>query len=118
MAALGRNHPAASAGLLFDSLGVATAWVRVMGVLASLFGAYYLGAAHGEVTGSGLRSMYWATVLGRLWLCAAFCGIAASGALPARSARGLVFLGVLNLGGAASMAHQLVGGGNRGSQAA
>jgi hypothetical protein len=71
----------------------------VGGVLASLFGVYYIGAAHGDVTNRGLLSFYEATILGRFWLAAVFCLLVALG----KSQWQLLILAGANLLGAASM---------------
>lgn len=78
---------------------VAPSWIRVGGVLASLFGFYYLGAAHGEVTNRGLLSFYEATISGRIWLAAVFCLLVAL----RKSQWQLLVLAAANLMGAASM---------------
>ena len=44
-------------------------------MLCVLFGSYYLGAAHGEITQHQMRSFYQSTVLGRFFLSAAFVGM-------------------------------------------
>lgn len=48
------------------------------GVLASLFGAYYLGAALDDAAGREPRHLYTTTIAGRLLLSAAFCWLVAS----------------------------------------
>ena len=58
------------------------------------------GAAHGQLTGRGVRSFYASTIIGRLFLAAVFAAIVAAGELqPA-----LLVLAAVNLLGAASMA--------------
>lgn len=52
-------------------------WVRVGGVLAALYGAYYVGAALDDAEGRHPRRFYAATVAGRLALSAAFVGLVA-----------------------------------------
>ena len=78
---------------------VAPGWIRVGGVLASLFGFYYLGAAHGEVTNRGLRSFYESTVWGRVWLASVFCLLVAL----KKQQWQLLILAAANLVGAVSM---------------
>ena len=74
-------------------------FVRVGGTLALLFGFYYLGAAHGEATGQGLRSFYRSTILGRLVLAASF----AFTVLRKEVEPPLLLLALANLVGAGSM---------------
>jgi len=74
-------------------------FIRVGGTLALLFGAYYLGAAHGEATGRGLVSFYVATIIGRLVLAAAFAVFVARREVEAP----LLLLAGANLIGAGSM---------------
>ena len=69
------------------------------GTLAALFGFYYLGAAHGEVTGTGLRGFYASTVIGRLVLSAIFLILR----YRQEVGNGLVILAALNAAGALSM---------------
>lgn len=45
--------------------------------MASLFGFYYIGAAHGDLTGKGVESFYRSTVYGRLFLGVAFSALVA-----------------------------------------
>ena len=78
---------------------VAPVWIRIGGVLAILFGFYYIGAAHGEVTRRGLRSFYEATVWGRAFLCVAFLALVAM----RKSQWQLTILALVNLLGAVSM---------------
>lgn len=68
-------------------------------MLASLFGFYYLGAAHGEVTNRGLLSFYESTIIGRAWLALVFCLLVAL----KKSQWQLLILAAANLAGAASM---------------
>lgn len=71
---------------------VALGWVRVGGVLASLFGAYYVGAALDDAAGRQPLYFYRATVVGRLLLSAAFTYLVASGQCEA----GLLALAAAN----------------------
>lgn len=57
---------------------VAAGWVRVGGVLASLYGWYYIGAALDDVAGRHPRHFYASTIAGRLLLSAAFAGLVAA----------------------------------------
>jgi len=61
------------------------------------------GAAHGHITGSGVRSFYASTIIGRLSLAAAFAAIVAVGELQT----GLLVLAAVNMLGAATMAAAL-----------
>ena len=74
-------------------------FIRVGGTLALLFGAYYLGAAHGEISGKGLGSFYLSTVVGRLVLAACFAVFVARGEVEPP----LLLLALANLIGAGSM---------------
>ncbi len=74
-------------------------FVRVGGTLALLFGFYYLGAAHGEASGQGLRSFYWSTILGRLVLAASFAFLV----LKKEVEPALLLLAFANLVGAGGM---------------
>ena len=58
---------------------VALGWVRVGGMLATLFGFYYMGAAMDDAAGQHPRHFYAATIAGRLLLSAAFAGLVAAG---------------------------------------
>ena len=78
---------------------MAPVWIRIGGVLASLFGFYYVGAAHGDITHKGLESFYRSTVYGRLFLVIAFVVLVAL----KKSQWQLLILAGLNLLGAASM---------------
>ena len=70
------------------------------GVLAAVFGVYYLGAAVGEVGGRGSGAGFYAsTVVGRAGLAAAFGALVAWGAAP----RGLLLLAAANAAGAGAM---------------
>ena len=64
-----------------------------------LFGFYYTGAAHGEVTRRGIKSFYEATVYGRLFLFVSFMILVA----VKKSQWQLSILAVVNLLGAGSM---------------
>lgn len=56
---------------------VAAGWVRVGGVLAALFGSYYVGAALDDAAGRAPRYFYRSTIAGRLLLSAAFAALVA-----------------------------------------
>lgn len=79
--------------------GVDRGWLRVGGTVAALFGAYYLGAAFGERSGSGLRGFYVSTVVGRLLLSLAFVSLC----LSQQIGRGLLVIAAINAAGAFSM---------------
>jgi hypothetical protein len=75
-------------------------------MLASLFGFYYLGAAHGDWAAGGgtvavqaLRGFYLATIAGRIVLFAVFAAIVVAG----EAGIGLLLPAVANLVGACSM---------------
>ncbi|KAI3430430.1 hypothetical protein D9Q98_005025 [Chlorella vulgaris] len=70
--------PGATFGVLFDSRLVTEGWVRVGGVLATLFGWYYVGAALDDAAGRTPRCFYSATTSGRLFLSVAFAGLVAA----------------------------------------
>lgn len=78
---------------------MAPVWIRVGGVLASLFGFYYIGAAHGDFTGRGLESFYRSTVYGRAFLGIAFTALVLTG----KSQWQLLILAGVNVLGALSM---------------
>lgn len=71
---------------------MALGWVRVGGVLASLFGAYYVGAALDDAAGRPPLYFYKATVVGRLLLSASFAYLVATGQCEA----GLLALAAMN----------------------
>ena len=65
---------------------VTAGWIRVGGILAALFGFYYLGVGwpdrhelqhHSPI--SPAVGFYISTILGRAFLCAAFCVLVLSG---------------------------------------
>lgn len=85
-------------GLLFDTRLIHQAWIRVLGVLAAVFGIYWLSCSAGEATGHGLPAFYVGTVIGRLLLAAAFAS------LSRQLGPGLLLLGLLNAAGALSTA--------------
>ena len=98
-------EPARVFGLLFSIEAITDAWIRVFGVLCVAFGTYYLGAAAGEVRGmEGARGFYLSTVVGRLFIFAAFMGMVATGAHPEPT---LLVLGLVNFVGALVMLHAL-----------
>lgn len=97
--------PARVFGLLFSIEAITDAWIRVFGVLCVAFGTYYLGAAAGEARGmEGARGFYLSTVVGRLFVFAAFMGMVATGAHPEPT---LLVLGLVNFMGALVMLHAL-----------
>ena len=57
---------------------VAVGWVRVGGILASLFGFYYVGAALDDAAGRQPLYFYHTTIIGRLVLSAAFAYLVAT----------------------------------------
>ncbi len=65
---------------------VTAGWIRVGGILAALFGFYYLGVGwaerqemHNHSSISPAVGFYVSTILGRAFLCAAFCVLVLSG---------------------------------------
>ena len=78
---------------------MAPVWIRIGGILAMLFGFYYAGAAHGEITRRGVKSFYEATIWGRLFLFVSFMILVAI----KKSQWQLSILAFINLIGAASM---------------
>ena len=68
-----------------------------------LFGFYYFGAAHGDITGRGLDSFYISTIIGRAFLCLAFTALVLLG----KAQWQLMLLAALNFFGAASMQRAL-----------
>lgn len=70
--------PGHAFGALFDASLVSEGWVRVGGVLAALFGAYYLGAALDDAAGRFPQYFYVSTIAGRLLLSTAFAGLVAA----------------------------------------
>lgn len=74
--------PVTTFGLLFDASTVPQGWVRVGGVLMTLFGSYYLGAALDDAEGRYPRHFYATTILGRLALSAAFAVLVATQQCP------------------------------------
>ncbi|GAQ82280.1 protein with septum formation inhibitor MinC domain [Klebsormidium nitens] len=86
-------------GLLFNVKSISPGWIRVGGVLAMVFGAYYLGTPLLAQQGLGAEAFYWSTVVGRVFLFTAFCLLVAL-----RLAQpGLLVLGAVNLAGAFAM---------------
>eukprot|EP00884_Botryococcus_braunii_P020561 jgi/Botrbrau1/7189/Bobra.0300s0019.1 len=92
--------------IFFNPEGASKGWIRVGGMLASLFGFYYLGAAHGDWASGGgaaavraLEGFYLATVVGRVTLFVVFVAIVAAKEVGV----GLLLPAVANLLGAASM---------------
>lgn len=76
-------------------------WVQVGGVLSSLFGAYYLGAAWDDIEGRCPLRFYQFTIFGRLLLTAAFMWLVAAKQMPPL----LLLLAAINVWSAWSM-HQ------------
>lgn len=75
-------------------------WIRVGGVLASLYGFYYLGAGYADKQHQqASQGFYRATVWGRLFLFAAFAVIVWRGEVE----RTLLIPAVVNLVGALTM---------------
>ncbi|DBA85210.1 TPA: hypothetical protein ACH3X2_005916 [Trebouxia sp. C0005] len=65
--------PLLTFGLLFDPRLLPVGWIRVGGVLASLYGFYYLGTGYVDrQSHQASQGFYQATVWGRLFLFAAF----------------------------------------------
>lgn len=82
---------------------VTKGWIRVGGILAALFGIYYLGASYGDNRGWGVDGFYWATVIGRVLLFVGFSFIVFAGELPTT----LMIPALVNLWGALNMAKGL-----------
>ncbi|GBG83044.1 hypothetical protein CBR_g36662 [Chara braunii] len=83
-------------GLLFTPADVSEGWIRVLGILAVVFGMYYAGAAIGDAAGQGARGFYASTVVGRQMLCWGFCVLVIFKAVQP----GLLLLAGVNLLGA------------------
>lgn len=81
-----------------------TGWIQVGGILASLFGFYYLGAAWDDCEGRKPIRFYQATVLGRLFLCIGFCSLVALQKMNSW----LLVLAAINLISAASLWRSMV----------
>ncbi len=83
---------------------VARGWIQVGGILAILFGIYYLGAGIGDCLDTGTKGFYVSTILGRIVLSLAFAWLAGAKAVP----QGILVLAAVNLVGAAGMARALI----------
>ena len=102
--------PATTFSILFDAADVASAWIRVFGVLCVTFGAYYVGTPLYELRGFGAESFYRSTVLGRAFVFVSLCALAA---FERRARIGLVALGVVNALSASVMHRALERGRDR-----
>lgn len=92
--------PLLTFGLLFNPRLIPIGWIRVGGVLASLYGFYYLGAGYADKQHQqASQGFYRATVWGRLFLFAAFAVIVWRGEVE----RTLLIPAVVNLVGALTM---------------
>ena len=78
---------------------VAPGWIRVGGVLATLFGSYYFGAALDDADGRYPLFLYASTLAGRLLLSAAFAWLVASGQCEAP----LLWLAAANVASGAAL---------------
>lgn len=85
--------PEATFSIVFSAAEITSAWIRVFGVLCVTFGAYYIGTPLYELRGCGVESFYRSTVLGRVFVFAALCALAA---FERRARIGLIALGVIN----------------------
>lgn len=83
---------------------VARGWIQVGGILAVLYGIYYLGAGIGDCCEMGAQGFYMSTILGRLVLSLSFAWLAGAQAVP----QGILILAAVNLVGAASMVRALL----------
>eukprot|EP00669_Euglena_mutabilis_P004368 TRINITY_DN15700_c0_g1_i1.p1 TRINITY_DN15700_c0_g1~~TRINITY_DN15700_c0_g1_i1.p1 ORF type:complete len:322 (+),score=4.12 TRINITY_DN15700_c0_g1_i1:56-967(+) len=92
--------PSTTFGIMFASGTLSNVWIRVLGALASLFGAYYIGTTWGDVRGLGARGFYWATVWGRFCLAALLSSLAW---VTPTGRLGLLGLAAMNAIGAAFM---------------
>lgn len=73
-------------------------------MLSCLFGAYYIGAAYGERSHTGLGGFYLSTVAGRVLLAAGFAVLVIRGEVPS----GLLVLAGINLLSAWGMARAVL----------
>jgi len=92
--------PFTTFGIMFAPGTLSNVWIRVLGALASLFGAYYIGTAWGDGRGLGARGFYWATVWGRFCLAALLSSLAW---VTPTGRLGLLGLAAMNAIGAAFM---------------
>ena len=83
---------------------VARGWIQVGGILAVLYGIYYLGAGIGDCCEIGTKGFYMSTVLGRLVLSLSFAWLAGAQAVP----QGILILAAVNLVGAVGMVRALL----------
>ena len=102
--------PAATFSILFNVADITSAWIRVFGVLCVTFGAYYVGTPLYELRGFGAESFYRSTVLGRAFVFASLCVLAA---FERRARVGLIALGVINALSASVMHRALERGRDR-----
>ena len=102
--------PAATFSILFNAADITSAWIRVFGVLCVTFGAYYVGTPLYELRGFGAESFYRSTVLGRAFVFALLCVLAA---FERRARVGLIALGVINALSASVMHRALERGRDR-----
>ncbi|CAM6094315.1 unnamed protein product [Calypogeia fissa] len=99
------GFPKALFGTLFDLEGVQLGWVRVVAVLAVVFGVYYIGTAIGDMRGmNGAEAFYLSTVVGRTFLFLSFSCLVLTGAVPSP----LFLVGAVNLVGAMVMLKALL----------
>ncbi len=82
---------------------VARGWIQVGGILAMLFGIYYIGAGIGDCLKLGAQGFYISTILGRIVLSLCFAWLAAVKAVP----QTILSLAAVNLVGAFAMARAL-----------
>ena len=95
--------PTAVFSILFNTLDIAAAWIRVFGVLCLTFASYYIGTAYGDAKGSGAEAFYASTVVGRLFVFVALTSLV----VFTGAQRGLIVLGIINALSALVMHAQL-----------